>query len=185
MKVWFYNHFIVAFITWPSMIYDLPISFGEELKAVATKYLKRWLGITKSITESALYRSKDHFGLGFIDLVTHLKKMQVCRMHMLKYSQDGSGNNLYEYMRERDKPPVNGIVIPIKSKLWKPTIALKTAECNFYLDDIAFNHYRQVLGKSKVKMDRHNTLKRVDKDDEETCLTHSYGYAIQRGLAEL
>ena len=34
MKFWLYNHFIVAFITWPFMIYDLPISFGEELKAV-------------------------------------------------------------------------------------------------------------------------------------------------------
>ena len=69
-KIWLYNHFIVAFITWPFMIYDLPISFGEELKTVATKYLKRWLGITKSITESVLYRSKGHFGLGLIDLVT-------------------------------------------------------------------------------------------------------------------
>ena len=156
MKVWLYNHFIVTFITWPFLIYDLPISFGEELKAVATKYLKRWLGITKSITESVLYRSKDHFGLGLIDLVTHLKKMQVCRMNMLKYSQDGSSNNLYEYMRERerDKPPVNGLVIPMKSKLWKPTIALETAERNFYLDNIAFNHQRQVPGKSRVKMDR-------------------------------
>ena len=106
MKILLYNHFIVAFITWPFMIYDLPISFGEELKAVATKkskYLKRWLGITKSITESVLYRGKDHFGLGLIDHVTHLKKMLVCRMHMLKYSQDGSSNNLYEYMRERER----------------------------------------------------------------------------------
>ena len=59
--------------------------------------------------------------------------MQVCRMHMLKYSQesqDGSSNNLYEYMRERDKLPVNGLGILIKSKLWKPTIALETAERN-------------------------------------------------------
>ena len=83
------------------MIYGLPISFGEELNTVATKYLKRWLVITKSITESVLYRSKDHFGLGLIDLVTHLKKKQVCRLHMLKYRQDDSSNNLYEYMRER------------------------------------------------------------------------------------
>ena len=57
---------------------------------------------------------------------------------MLKYSQDCSSNNLYEYIeRERDKPPVNGIGIPMKSKLWKPTIALRTAERNFYLDNIA------------------------------------------------
>ena len=179
MKVWLYNHFVVAFVTWPFMIYDLTISFGEELKVVATKYLKRWLGITKSITESVLYRSKDHFGLGLTNLVPHLKKMQVCRMHMLKYSQDGSSNNLYEYMRERDKPPVNGLGIPMKSKLWKPTIALEKAKRNFYVENIAFNHHRQVLGKSHVKMDRHNTLKRIEKDDEETRLTHCHGYAIQ------
>ena len=92
--------------------------------------------------------AKTIFGMGLIDLVTHLKKMQVCRMHMLKYSHDSSSNNLYEYMRERDKPPVNGLGIPMKSKLWNPTIALETAERNFYLDNIAFNHHRQVLGKS-------------------------------------
>ena len=67
----------------------------------------------------------------------------------------------------------------MKSKLWKLTIALEITECNFYLDNIVFNHHRQVLGKSHVKMDRHNTLKRIEKDDEETRLTHCYGYAIQ------
>ena len=82
-------------------------------------------------------------------------------------------------MRERDKPPINGLGIPMKSKLWKPTIALETDERNFYLDNITFNHHRQVLRKSHVKMDRHNTLKKIEKDDEETRLTHCYGYAIQ------
>ena len=67
----------------------------------------------------------------------------------------------------------------MKSKLWKPTIPLETAERNFYLDNIAFNHQRQVPGKSRVKMDQHNTPKRIEKDDGETRLTHCYGYAIQ------
>ena len=66
----------------------------------------------------------------------------------------------------------------MKSKLWKPTIALETTECNFYLDNIAFNHHRQVLGKSRVKMVWHNTLKRIEKDDEKTRLTHCCGYGI-------
>ena len=86
---------------------------------------------------------------------------------------------IFEYLRERDKPPVNGLGIPMKSKLWKPTIALETAERNFYLDNIAFNHHHQVLGKSHGKMDRHNTLKRIEKDDEETRLSNCYGYAIR------
>ena len=67
----------------------------------------------------------------------------------------------------------------MKSKLWKPIIALEKAERNFYLDNIAFNHHRQVIGKSLVKMEWHNTLKRIEKDDEETRLTHCHGYAIQ------
>ena len=87
MKIWLYNHFIVAFITWPFMIYDLTLFFGKELKAVTTKYLKRWLGITKSITESVLYRNKDHFVLGLTDLVIHLKKMHVVTM---SYNERGA-----------------------------------------------------------------------------------------------
>ena len=67
----------------------------------------------------------------------------------------------------------------MKSKLWKPTVALETTERNFYLDNIAFNHQHQVPGKSHVKMDRQNTLKRIEKDDEETRLTPCYAYAVQ------
>ena len=179
MKMWLYNNYIVAFITWPFMIYDLPISFGEELKVIATRNLKQWLGVTKTITESVLYRSKDHFGLGLCDLVTHLKKMQVCRMHMIKYSQDDSSRSLYKYMRERDKPPMNKLGLPLKPKVWKPTNALEKAERNIYLDNIAFGQQHFQVNKSSAKMDRHNTLRRIERDDEEARLTHCYGYAIQ------
>ena len=180
MKLWLYNHFVVAFITWSFMIYDLPISYGEELKTVATKYLKDWIGITKTITNSVLYRSKDHFGLGLTDLVTHLKKMQVCRMHIHKYSQDRSSRELYEYMKERDKPRVNGLGIPVKPKIWKPTTALEKAERDDYLDNIAFCHQPYKMGgKSTVKSDRQNTLKRIERDDEEMRLAKCYSYVTQ------
>ena len=180
MKMWLYNNYVVAFITWPFTIYDLPISFGEELKAIGTRYLKKWLGVTKSITESALYRSKDHFGLGLTNLVTHLKKMQVCRMHILKYSQDDSSKRVYDYMRERDRPPLNGLGIPLKPRIWKPTNALEDAERNFYLDSIAAGQQCNVrVNKSSVKRDRHNTLKRIERDEEEVRLIRCYGYAVQ------
>ena len=54
-------------------------------------------------------------------------------MHMHKYSQDESSVKLYNYMRKRDKPPVNGLDVPMNSKIWKPTNALETAERNVYL----------------------------------------------------
>ena len=103
-------------------------------------------------------------------------------MHMLKYSQDDSSKRLYDYMRERerDKPPLNGLGIPIKPRVWKPTNAVEDAEHNFYLDSIAVGQQCNVrVNKSSVKMDRNNTLKRINRDDEEVRLICCYGYAIQ------
>ena len=180
MKLWLYNNFVVAFITWSFMIYDLPISYGEELRTVATRYLKDWIGVTKTITNSVLYRSKDHFGLGLTDLVTHLKKMQVCRMHIHKYSQDSSSRELYDYMKERDKPHINGLGIPVNPRIWKPTNALEKAERDTYLDNIAFYHQHSRTGeKSTVKSSRENTLKRIERDDEEMRLAKCYSYVTQ------
>ena len=53
------------------MFHDLTITFAIELKATATKYLKKWHGLTETNTESVIYRSNDHFSLGLIDLVTN------------------------------------------------------------------------------------------------------------------
>ena len=99
---------------------------------------------------------------------------------MHKYSQDNSSKKLYEYMRERDKPPLNGLGIPRKPRIWKPTNALEKAERDFYLDNIASGHYHYVpVNKPSIKNNRHNTLKRVEKDDEEIRLIQCYGYATQ------
>ena len=56
----------------------------------SVKSLKRV--VTPGSSSSLITRSKNHFGLGLIDLGTHLKKMLLCSV---KYSQDGSSNNLY------------------------------------------------------------------------------------------
>lgn len=53
-------------------IYNLPISFAQTLEAVCTKFLKKWLGLTKTITNSVLYRSKHDFGLINIKQITDL-----------------------------------------------------------------------------------------------------------------
>ena len=61
IKIWPCNNFIAAYVTLPFMIYNLPISYPEELKAVATKYLKDWMSFVKTFTSSLLYRSKVNF----------------------------------------------------------------------------------------------------------------------------
>ena len=156
------------------------MSYGEELRDIATRYLKEWAGLTRTITTSVLYRSKDHFGLGLTDLVTHLKKMQVCRMHIHKYSQDVESRKLYEYLKDKNKAPTNGLGIPMRPKIWKPTNALEEAERNIYLDRIAFGQSTKYnKQKSGVRLDRHTTLKRIEADDEESRMVKCYNYVLQ------
>ena len=179
MKMWLYYNYIVPHITWQFTIYDFPVSYGEELKEIATKHLKEWTGLTRTITTSVLYRSKDHFGLGLTDLTTHLKKMQVCRMHIHKYSQDTVSRKLYEYIKDRDKAPKNGLGIPMKSKIWKPANALEETERNIYLDKIAFGQSKKQNKQKGLILDRHITLKRIEADDEESRMAKCYNYLMQ------
>ena len=60
-KCWVYNNPLTNRLNWELIIYNLPLSFVRELDAICTRYLKKWLGLTKSITVSALYRKRDLF----------------------------------------------------------------------------------------------------------------------------
>ena len=63
MKCWVYNNLLLSKVSWDLTIYNLPITFVKSLEADCTRFLKKWLGVTRSITVSVLYRSKDHFGM--------------------------------------------------------------------------------------------------------------------------
>ena len=60
-------------------MYNLPMSFVKELEAICTRYLKKWLDVTKTITVSVLYRNKDHFGLSLKRLSDLYKSLQVSK----------------------------------------------------------------------------------------------------------
>ena len=41
-KMWLYDNHIVSRITWEFIIYCFPMSYARNLKAIATRYLKKW-----------------------------------------------------------------------------------------------------------------------------------------------
>ena len=57
MKCWIYNNLLTSKLSWDLMIYNLPVSFVKDLEAICTRNLKKWLGVTKTITVSVLYRT--------------------------------------------------------------------------------------------------------------------------------
>ncbi|XP_072039563.1 uncharacterized protein [Amphiura filiformis] len=102
MKMWIYNNAILPKMTWEFTIYNFPItSYIEGLEATCTKYLKRWAGISRCTTNSALYRSRKKYGLHLKRLTTSVKCMQVTKHHLNKYSIDGKTQTLYKDCLQR------------------------------------------------------------------------------------
>lgn len=186
MKSWAYNNYIVPYITWELTIYDFSVSFGEELEAKITLHLKKWLGLSKNASPSILYRSTDHFGLSLTKITTHLKNMQVCRMHLLKYSQDPKSRDLYAYLKQRLQPRCNRLGLPLPHRVWSAVNTLENAERDIKLDSMVRPAYGKTgLGFierppcSSNKERRQEVSRRITQDDEHAMLVKCHSYAMQ------
>lgn len=60
-KVWIYQHGILPMLSWDFMMTEICSTKLEKMEGQVTKYLKKWLKMTKSTDPSILYRGK--FGL--------------------------------------------------------------------------------------------------------------------------
>ena len=126
-KSWIYQHLIIPSVTWELSVYEYPISFIEELNNIITKYLKRWLKITKSADKSIIYRSKEHFGLSIPNIVSNFKKAQMAKEFKMKTSKDQSVKKLYKNKLKKEQESVR----------WKPTVHLENTMRNISLDEMA------------------------------------------------
>ncbi len=54
-KAWIYQHGILPRILWPLLVYEVPISIVEGLERRVSSFLRRWLGLPRSLSSIALY----------------------------------------------------------------------------------------------------------------------------------
>ena len=85
-KLRMYQHYAIARVSWPFLVYDLDLSFAQELTKRATSKLKKWAGLASSSEVGVLYRAKKDFGLGITSLEDHYKRMQLVKCDLLKNS---------------------------------------------------------------------------------------------------
>src|SRR6185436_12781849 len=102
MKLWLYQNYVIAFLSWPFMVYDLNLSLAKHLEAKANKYLKKWTGIPRSANTSILYRDRCNKGKQLTSISLHYKKMQVLKAHTAKHSKDSDIRAVYDRIRSSD-----------------------------------------------------------------------------------
>jgi hypothetical protein len=120
MKMWLYQHYVVAFLAWPFIVYDLCVSWVLDLQKIATKYLKRWSGIYASAVTSILYRPRENFGLQLCSLVSFYQRLQIGQAFALKYSADLDLGRIYATKLARQDASL--------SHTWRPFPTLEKLE---------------------------------------------------------
>ncbi|KAL5254062.1 hypothetical protein ACHWQZ_G013725 [Mnemiopsis leidyi] len=174
MKCWVYNHLITSKVSWELMIYNLPITFVKDLEATCTKYLKKWLGVTRSITVTVLYRNKDHFGLNLKKLSELYKSVQVGKGHMLKNCDDEKVRASFEHRKERLG----------HSKQWNYVMELGERERDLYFQELVgtISSDRQGLGfnsRGKLPSERDRLKQLIASISESDMLLTLYNKSVQ------
>lgn len=117
MKLWMYQFFVLGMLSWPLLIQDFNRDFVKTMiSRPCGVFLRRWAGVFASIDMGCFYRRKEHFGLGLTSLVTYFEKLQIIKLHLVKFSPDPSIAALYEMRRKREETQV---------KTWRPTRLLE------------------------------------------------------------
>ena len=88
MKLWLYQHYILAHLAWPFLIHDFNLSFATELRDLVGSTLKRWAGVYRSADIGSLFRTRDNFGLGLTSVSHFFCKMQLIKCSLLDNSAD-------------------------------------------------------------------------------------------------
>ena len=181
MKLWIYQHFMLGMLSWPLLIQDFNHDFVKTLVTRSCGvYLRRWAGVFKSIEAGCLYRRKERFGLGLTSLTTYFEKLQVIKLHLVKYSPDPHVAALYDMRRRREEKQM---------KIWRPTRFLEKV-CAMADFDLKFQQAaagdRRGLGhgiftQSKVGASTHRELctKNVQRLADEKLKAHAVGLGMQ------
>ncbi|XP_061747756.1 uncharacterized protein LOC133545995, partial [Nerophis ophidion] len=113
-KAWIYQHGILPRILWPLMVYKVPISTVEGFEMRVSRFLRRWLGLPRSLSSIALYGHNNKLKLPISSLS---EEFMVTR-----------SRELLQY-RESSDPKVAQAWIEVRTgRKWKAVEAVDVAE---------------------------------------------------------
>ena len=107
MKLWLYQLYILAYLSWPFLVHDLCWSFALELQKRAMPILKHWVGVGRSVETGVLFRTKKHLGLGCTSITDHYQRMQIVKCDLLANSVDKFVKTIYRANEIREAAFVN------------------------------------------------------------------------------
>ena len=87
-KAWMYQHGVLPRILWPLLVYEVPITTVEALEKTISQFLRRWLGLPRSLSSIAFYGHSNKLHLPFSGLTEEFKVTRSREVMMYRDSAD-------------------------------------------------------------------------------------------------
>ena len=69
IKCWSLHHIFLLQIRWDLMVYEIPLSWVGTMNTMLSRFLRKWLGLSKNLTDVALFAKSSPCPLPFTSLV--------------------------------------------------------------------------------------------------------------------
>lgn len=87
-KVWILQFALYPRLMWPLTIYEVMLSRVEKIELFMNSYIRKWLGLPRITTTSALYKNGSVLELPLASIVELYKCGKMCTIMMLRQSKD-------------------------------------------------------------------------------------------------
>ncbi|XP_075304756.1 retrovirus-related Pol polyprotein from type-1 retrotransposable element R2 [Odontesthes bonariensis] len=87
-KVWLYQHGILPRLLWPLLVYNVPITTVECFERKVSSFLRKWLGLPRSLSSIALYGRNNKLKLPFSSLTEEFMVTRAREVLLYRDSSD-------------------------------------------------------------------------------------------------
>ena len=101
IMIWCLQFALYPRLTWPLIMYEVALSRVEMIERTCNTYIRKWLGLPRTINMSSLYRQKGAPQLPLTSIVEIYKVGKIRSVMMLRESRDQeiSDNPVSEWLR--------------------------------------------------------------------------------------
>ncbi|XP_077083545.1 uncharacterized protein LOC143736754 isoform X1 [Siphateles boraxobius] len=151
-KAWIYQHGILPRILWPLLLYEFPISTITDLERRVSRYLRRWLGLPRSLSNIALYGNSCKLILPLKSIEEEFKVLRAREVLQFRESTDPKVSGAGVVVKTRRKWRAEVAVEQAESRLRHGVLVGTVARGRAGLGAIAAPHYDKVRGKERRQL---------------------------------
>ncbi|KAK0150652.1 hypothetical protein N1851_008245 [Merluccius polli] len=151
-KAWIYQHGVLPRILWPLLVYEFPITTVEGFERRISRYLRRWLGLPRSLSSIAVYGQNNRLKLPISSLNEEFMVTRVREVLQYRESSDPKVSQAGIVVRTGRKWRAREAVEQAESRLRHSVLVGPVASGRAGLGSVPTTRYDKALGKDRRRL---------------------------------